>query len=50
MSSQKSNMADGHEEGMEPVEPETEEERAHREIQQQIDGAVNEVRLRVQIL
>lgn len=34
--------ADGMEE---PPEPETEEERAHREVQGQIDSAVNEVRL-----
>jgi len=31
------------EEAMVEPEPETEEEREHRELQQQIDGAVNEV-------
>ena len=29
--------------GIENQKPETEEERAHREVQTQIDGAVNEV-------
>ena len=33
------------ENGMEEPEPETEEERAHREVQIQIDSAVNEVSL-----
>lgn len=32
------------EDGMEEPEPETEEERAHREVQTQINSAVTEVR------